>query len=171
MVITPQPRIAFAFVVLAAVVIASCGQSEVPRAPVTDAPETVTTPAAEAVTAAPPEPVPTEAIPTYRTITGEAFYRERIRLPSDAVLTVTLLRRGDSGDTVIARSTVKPRLQIPIPFELEYPTTDISDGASYGLDVEITRRGEVIFALPAPAPVITNRAPETGLRLLLRRGI
>lgn len=166
--IRPQLRAALSLAALAAVVTAACGQPEEPRATKTHAPVPVT-PTAVAAAEERPEFSPTEAPPIYRTITGEAFYRERIRLPSDAVLTVTLLRRGGTGDTVIARSTVKPKPQVPIPFELEYPTADISDGVSYGLDVEITRRGEVVFALPAPAPVITKGAPETGLRLLLRR--
>jgi putative lipoprotein len=164
-----QPRAALTLAALVVVVTTGCGRLETPQESAIDEPTSVTIPAREAVAEATPSPTPTEAPPAVRTITGEVFYRERIRLPSDAAMTVTLLQRGDSGDSVIVRSTFTPRPQVPIPFELEYRTADISAGASYGLDVEITRRGEVIFALSDPAPVITKGAPQSGLKLLLRR--
>lgn len=165
---TTQSRAAVALVALAVVIAAACGRPKAPPPHDADAPiPAAQTPEAEGEDQQASSP--TETTPEYRSISGEVFYRERLRLPSDAALTVTLLRIDDPGQTVVARSTVTPRPQIPIPFELEYSTADISEGASYALDVEITRRGEVVFALPEPVPVITEGAPETGLRLLLRR--
>ncbi len=152
---------------VAAVFAVACGRSEAPLPPTVPPPVSETTVATTAD--APPPPSSTAALPVLKTISGEVFYRERLMLPSDAELTVTLVRLGGSGGTVIAKSTVRPRQQVPIPFELEYGTADINRGASYGLEVEITRRDEVVFVLPEPVPVITGGAPETGLKLLLRR--
>ena len=164
-----QPRVALVLTTLAVVVLTGCWRAEKPRGAAVNAPAPVTTPTPDGAAEATPAPSPTEAPPVIRTITGEVFYRERIRLPSDAAMTVTLLEHGDTGDSVIARSTVTPRPQVPIPIQLEYRTADISEGESYGLDVEIARRGEVVFALPEPVPVITKGAPQSGLKLLLRR--
>lgn len=164
-----QPRVALLLTTLAVAAITGCGRAEKPQGAAVDSAAPVTTPAPDGVAVATPAPSPTGAPPAVRTITGEVFYRERIRLPSDAAMTVTLLEHGNTGDSVIARSTVTPRLQVPIPFQLEYRTADISAGESYSLIVEIVRRGEVVFALPEPAPVITKGAPQSGLKLLLRR--
>ncbi len=163
-----RARVILSVLVVAAALVVACGRSEAPQPPPTEP-----LPGTAAIAATPPDPQPTPSptvtLPVLKTISGEVFYRERLRLPSDAELTVTLVRLGGSGGRVIAKSTVRPRQQVPIPFELEYGTADINRGASYGIEVEITRRDDVVFVLPEPVPVITGGAPETGLKLLLRR--
>ncbi len=55
-----------------------------------------------------------------KTVTGTAAYRERIALPPDAVLEVSLedVSRADAPADLIARTTVDPAGQVPIPFSI-----------------------------------------------------
>ena len=154
-------------VALTVVAAGGCGRSEPARKPGPH-PSPTAVPVVEEPR---PEPAASGRARERRRISGEVFYRDRVRLPSDAVLTARLLAHDGSGSEVVAESTATPRRQVPIPFEVEYWSTDIEDGVHYRLDVLISRRGEEVFVLAEPVPVITDGAPSQGLRLLLRRKI
>lgn len=97
-----------------------------------------------------------------RTVTGTVFYRERIALPDDAVLTVRLgvMEASGLGDHLIAEQIVAPAGQVPIGFALQLDTADLPQDARIGLDAAIVSDGSILFrtreAVPLPA---TDGAP------------
>jgi putative lipoprotein len=64
----------------------------------------------------------TGAAGTIRLVTGSVSYRERIALPPDAVIQVSLLDVSlmDVAAKLISEQTIKPRHSVPVPFALEY---------------------------------------------------
>lgn len=136
-------------------------------------PPTAPPPVAEAV----PHPVPTsddEGVvgerPRIR-ISGEAFLRERIALPRDAVLVVRLVEveAGSNAENEVATVRASSRRLQPIPFEILVDEDDLEERASYALTAVISRRGTDSFATDAPLRVLVPGTQTTGLRLLLRR--
>ena len=111
----------------------------------------------------PPRPLPV--------VSGDIFYRERIVLPSDARVTVRVVRLGPRGPSrpVIAEASVAPTRRLPIPFSLTCDPASLEPGADYGLEVTISRRGKTEFATPEPVPVLAGGLPTTGLKVLVRR--
>jgi putative lipoprotein len=65
----------------------------------------------------------TDAKEAMAMVTGTVAYRERMALPTDAVVEVRLshVSRQDVAAPVVAETTVRPAgRQVPIPFELRY---------------------------------------------------
>ncbi len=71
---------------------------------------------------------------------GEIFYRERIALPDDAVLTVRLVdgvsRNGQPN--IVAKQTVAPAGQVPIRFEMKLDPAILRLDGAYVVQAEIT---------------------------------
>lgn len=86
------------------------------------------------------------------TITGTVAYRERIALPADAQLRVTLVTLPAAEPVVGASATIPARGQPPIAFTLNVRTTLASD-RDYGLLAEISSAGHTLFASTAPVAV------------------
>lgn len=75
------------------------------------------------------------------TLNGTVAYRQRIALPSDARLTVTIsdVSLMDAPATVIARTEIETAgQQVPIPFALDYDAARIVAGRSYAVSARIT---------------------------------
>ena len=91
-------------------------------------------------------------------ISGTVSYRERIALSDQAELLVTLedVSRQDIAATVIARQTIADPGQVPIRFELEYPTAEIDERMSYSLRATIHDRGRMLFTTDTHVPVLTR---------------
>ena len=72
-------------------------------------------------------------------ISGEAFYPERIALPPGAQLTVELadVSLADTPVSVIAKQTVAPSGEAPIPFSLAFDPAMLRKNAIYGLQARI----------------------------------
>jgi putative lipoprotein len=96
------------------------------------------------------------------TVTGTAAYRERIALPADAVLEVSLedVSRADAPAELIGRATVDPAGQVPIPFSISYDPARIAPSHRYAVRARITRQGELLFTSTSSYPVLTNGAPS-----------
>jgi putative lipoprotein len=96
------------------------------------------------------------------TVTGTAAYRERIALPPDAVLEVSLedVSRADAPADLIGRATVDPAGQVPIPFSISYDPARIVTGHRYSVRARITRQGELLFTSTSSYPVLTDGAPS-----------
>ena len=111
----------------------------------------------------PPRPLPV--------VSGDIYYRERITLPPDAKVRVRVVRLGQKGAArpVIAELAVAPTRRLPIPFSLTCDPQSLEPGASYGLEVAISRRGKTEFATPEPVSVLAGGLPTTGLKILVRR--
>jgi putative lipoprotein len=104
-------------------------------------------------------------------VTGTATYRERIALPEDAVLRVTLLDVSLIGtpERVVAERDSRPTGQVPIPFALEFAREEIARERRYAVRAALLGPdGRTWFATPAAVPVLTGGAPDK-VELLLRR--
>lgn len=107
------------------------------------------------------EPAQTAAqAPDSALISGTVSYRERIALTDRAELTVTLadVSRQDVAARVIAEQKIPDPGQVPIRFEMEYPTAEIDDRMSYALRATIHDRGRMLFTTDTHVPVLTRGA-------------
>jgi uncharacterized lipoprotein YbaY/heat shock protein HslJ/uncharacterized lipoprotein NlpE involved in copper resistance len=97
------------------------------------------------------------------TISGSAAYRQRIAMPSDAVLTVRIedVSRADAPALVLAE-TSEPfgARQVPIAFSLNVPSTAIDPRFSYGVRATITVEGTLRFTTTRSYAVLTHGAPN-----------
>jgi putative lipoprotein len=73
-------------------------------------------------------------------IAGEVFYRERIALPPNAVLTVRLsdVSLADAPEAVVAEQKIDPAGQVPIKFEIKLDPAVIQPNVNYALQARIT---------------------------------
>lgn len=94
-----------------------------------------------------PQPEPT--VP----LTGMVTYRERMALPPDAELTVTLHRKTSDGRMLVAeeRASTESR-NVPLPFSIACPAAD-SSSMSYELEAAISSGGTTLFATTRPLMV------------------
>lgn len=102
------------------------------------------------------------------TLKGSVTYRERIALPKDAWLTITLVQLP-AAIPVVGASAGLAAGQVPIGFALNVRSPLTSDTA-YGLVAEISSAGRVLFRNPVPVPVqpgaghltqiLVNHAPQ-----------
>ena len=94
-----------------------------------------------------PQPEPT--VP----LTGMVNYRERMALPPDAELTVTLHRKTSGGRMLVAeeRASTEGR-NVPLPFSIACPAAD-SSNMSYELEAAISSGGTALFATTRPLMV------------------
>ncbi|CDX41207.1 Putative lipoprotein (fragment) [Mesorhizobium sp. SOD10] len=82
-----------------------------------------------------------------KTIAGEVTYRERIALPSDAVLMIELadVSLADAPATVIAKRSIAPTGQVPIKFDIGFDPKAIQKGRTYALQARITVGERLMF--------------------------
>ncbi|HWK65081.1 MAG TPA: YbaY family lipoprotein [Rhizobiaceae bacterium] len=75
-----------------------------------------------------------------RTISGEVTYRERIALPSNAVLTVELadVSLADAPASIIGKQVIDPAGQVPIRFTIKFDPAVIQPNTQYALQARIT---------------------------------
>ncbi len=92
-------------------------------------------------------------------LTGEIFYLQRIALPPEANLTVTLadVSKADASMEVISsRSYSTKDKPMPFTFELNYLMNVIKQNHTYNLSARITVNDEIIFISDTAHPVITD---------------
>jgi putative lipoprotein len=83
-----------------------------------------------------------------RSISGEAFYREKMLLtPGEYMLQVRLVdvSKQDTKSLLVAQSNQPLHGTPPFPFELSYNAQDIKEGHSYSVQARITRNGKLRF--------------------------
>jgi copper homeostasis protein (lipoprotein) len=96
-------------------------------------------------------------------ITGQVTYRERIALPPDAAIHLTLedVSRQDAPATFIAGQVVPTQgRQVPIPFTIYYATGDIDQRHTYHVRAAIIVDGERRFLTTQAYPVLTRGHPD-----------
>jgi putative lipoprotein len=95
-------------------------------------------------------------------VTGTASYRERIALPPDAILEVSLedVSRADAPADVVGRATVDPAGQVPISFSIPFDPARIDPGHRYGVRARVTSQGKLLYTSTESNPVLTNGAPS-----------
>jgi putative lipoprotein len=101
-------------------------------------------------------------------LNGEVFYRERVALPPNAVLEVSLVdvtRPGGLGE-LVASMQVRPDRQVPIPFEIRYGDDDVDPRRSYAVRANILADGRLLFVNARQLRVLTHGHPNS-VRILM----
>ncbi len=97
------------------------------------------------------------------TLNGTVTYRERIALPADATLRVTLVRLDGGRPVVGASASIPARGVVPIAFALNVHTgVDMFDGA-HGLLAEIRSGETILFRNPIAVPVTQGASEPVGI--------
>lgn len=146
-----------AFLALAVVlVLAGCRRAPETPAPAGEEP-------APAVAGRDTTPVPGTAL-----LTGSVLYLQRIALPPDAEVSVTLqdVSRADAPAVEIASTMFKTDgRQVPLPFTLTYEPEKIDADAAYSLAARISNAGELLWISDAHTPVLTRGAPKDSIEV------
>lgn len=90
------------------------------------------------------------------TFTGSISYRERMALPPDASLVVSLVSLPGQQRVVGAQAALG-KTSSPFEFTLAVRSSVLADGGTYGLVAEIWSGGYPIFTNVQPVPVDTQR--------------
>lgn len=94
------------------------------------------------------------------TLNGTVTFRERIALPNDAWLRVTLIDLATMAPVVGASAGIPAKGQVPIGFSLNVHSQVEATTGAYGLTAEISNAGQVLFRTARPVPVtIGDSAP------------
>ncbi len=94
-------------------------------------------------------------------LTGNVTYLQRIALPPDAVVHVTLadVSLQDAPAQEISEQTITEPGQVPIPFELIYDPEGIDPAHTYAIQARITAGEELLFINTTAHHVITRGNP------------
>ena len=107
---------------------------------------------------------------TTATVSGKAFYRERIAVPPGTQLEVVLadISRADAPEEKIGEMIKANAGQPPYRFEITYPTERIVASHRYAVRAHLTHEGSLLFTTDQLYPVITDGNPRK-LKLLLKQ--
>lgn len=94
---------------------------------------------------------------------GSVMYREKIALPPEALVEVTLedVSKMDVKSTVLASQTLRPEGQVPVDFRLSYDDAMVEDRGRYSVRAVIRVGEEVLWRSTQSFPALTQEAPET----------
>ncbi|WP_064602512.1 YbaY family lipoprotein [Photobacterium sp. J15] len=103
-------------------------------------------------------------------VEGSLTYRERIALPHDARVTVTLsdVSLMDAPAEVISsQSFMADGNQVPFDYKLNFIKSEIKPGHTYAVSARIEVNNKLMFITDTVNPVITDSAKTTKLDLVL----
>lgn len=103
-------------------------------------------------------------------ITGTITYRERIALPANALVIVTLqdISLADAPATVIAKHRFETGgTQVPFKFDLAFDPRKIKPHHTYSVSARIEVEGQLRFISDTVYPVITDRQQTSHVDLVL----
>jgi putative lipoprotein len=104
-------------------------------------------------------------------VTGTVAYRERVALPPDAIVEVSLIDATvrDDAARVVATTTVRADgHEVPLPFTLHYDAGRIAKTHLYTVGAVIKSSGEPLFTTDIARPVITQENPAHVDLMLMR---
>lgn len=104
-------------------------------------------------------------------ITGTVAYRERIALPPDAKVIVSLedVTRTDQGSTFVAQQVLRAKGQVPLPFELRYLPKAIHGTHRYIVRAEIVDvHDALLWSSTEPYSVDFNQ-PAKPIAIMVQR--
>ncbi len=108
--------------------------------------------------------IATSASPLFAaTVTGSAFYRERIALPAGAVFEATLedVSRTDAAAIIIGRTAYTSAGTMPFAFTINYDDKVILPGHTYTVRATIRHQDKLLFATDAHVPAFDTKEPLT----------
>ncbi|WP_299014925.1 YbaY family lipoprotein [uncultured Photobacterium sp.] len=103
-------------------------------------------------------------------VEGSLTYRERIALPHDARITVTLsdVSLMDApAEVVSSQAFMADGKQVPFEFSLNFVKSEIKSGHTYAISARIEVNNKLMFITDTVNPVITDSAATTKLNLVL----
>ncbi len=106
------------------------------------------------------------------TVTGQVFYRERIALPQDAVVSVTLAdtsKMDAPAEVISTHSYATAGKSVPFDFSLPYSASKIQSNHTYTVSARIEANGKLLFTSTTSNPVITNPEHTTKLNIMLMK--
>lgn len=99
------------------------------------------------------------------TLSGEVTYRERIALPENGTLRISLVDLATPDQPrVQAEGAIASPGQVPLSFNLNFDDNVIAEGQSYGLRAEILSGGQVWFRNDEPLAI--DLAATSGLEVI-----
>jgi uncharacterized lipoprotein YbaY len=105
------------------------------------------------------------------TVSGTVTYPQRIALPPDAVLEVSLQDISTPGAAAqeLGKVTIPTASrQVPIPFEISYDPAEIVDNHTYAVRARILDgNGDLIWTSDSVTPVITNGNPTEDVEIVV----
>ena len=106
-----------------------------------------------------------------RTVTGTVIYRQKIALPADAVVTVTLIdiSRADAPANVVGQQVIETKgKQVPFSFAVSYDASKIEENHSYSVRATIRDgSGKLLFTSDTVMPVITRDNPTEDIEIIV----
>lgn len=101
-------------------------------------------------------------------LSGRIYYRERIVLPADARVEVSLLdvARADAPARTIATRGFPALQRNPLPFVLAYDPAQVAPGGRYGLRARILSGDALLFTSTGHHPVLGGGAGDTEIRVV-----
>jgi len=99
------------------------------------------------------------------TLHGTVTYRERMALPTDAWLRVTLVDLATMSPVVGASAGIPAKGQVPIGFAFNVHSDLEGSSGQYGLIAEISSAGQILFGTTTPTPVILGDSRPTAILL------
>lgn len=97
-------------------------------------------------------------------VSGTVTYRQRMALPSTAVLTVKLVdvSRVDAPSITISEQRIETAgKQVPFSFDMAYDRSKIQERNRYAVQAEIRDGGRLLFISDTSYPVITQGNPRS----------
>ena len=105
-------------------------------------------------------------------VTGTVTYLQRIALPENAVVKVTLedISKADAAAVVLGEQEIKTAgKSVPFAFEISYNPAEIVTTHTYNLRATISdAEGELLFSSDTATLVITNGAPTEGIEIIVK---
>jgi putative lipoprotein len=108
--------------------------------------------------------------PNMKTIEGSVWYRERMLLPPEAEVHVTLedISRMDVKSELIAETRFIPKGGPPFSFTLSYDPAKIHDNGRWALRAHIQLDDKLMFTSTDHIPAFSN-APDQPVEILVKR--
>jgi uncharacterized lipoprotein YbaY len=93
-------------------------------------------------------------------VTGTVWYRERIAMPTDAVVVTSLEHLHSGGTDLVAEQLLDSPGNVPVPFLVPFAFDVIDPADRYTLRAHIAVHDDVRWSTQTPIPVITQGAPS-----------
>ena len=106
------------------------------------------------------------------TVTGQVTYRERIALPPNGVLSISLVHLAAPGQPrVSAKGAIATPGQVPLTFTLNFEDSVVLPDHQYGLTASISSGDGTVWFTTAEPFAIDPLAPAPDLMIVLNRAV
>jgi len=103
-------------------------------------------------------------------VEGSLAYAERIALPDNARITVTLAdvsKMDAAAEVISSQSFIADGKQVPFHFQLDYKLDEVKQNHTYAVSARIEVNGKLMFITDTANHVITDPAATNKLNLML----